>query len=364
MDVIFFPRNDYPYNVEICPHRLGKRMTYTEQTDGVLYNISYPQFTALAKTRGIKLGCFYNIGYTDPSVADESVRAIVKNDAENGDVWFDIYSMTESLFYKITNRLSISEQEFINAYQTELLPSYQSVFGVDKKPLCLSYAYGNESFSNYITQYFLGARNSGYNADTDYGNGYGNPNNQPYSKLRFKSKQGSTRWYDQAKDNNNDFAGQLEIQSALIDATLLNGGWLNNFTHWHNYWQDGNQQWAETYLDLLAEKNENDEIYFAGYGEAVAYLVYRQMITRAVMYSPNAHANDQLIIRIEAKNTLDVDTDLLQVPISVKFSTVGTPLEGQSIKSSCNLISLGNGQYIVEIPYAEYAGAVIEKVNV
>ena len=78
MDVVFFPRNDYPHNVEICPHRLGKRMTYTEQTDGVLYNISYPQFTALAKTRGIKLGCFYNIGYTDPSVADESVRAIVK----------------------------------------------------------------------------------------------------------------------------------------------------------------------------------------------------------------------------------------------------------------------------------------------
>ena len=255
----------------------------------------------------------------------------------------------------------ITPEEFTESYDDFLLPYFEGIFG--RHPIALSFAYGNDSFKDAIPSLFLGARNSFYNSHTDYGVGHGDPNDVPYGTALYKSRQGTTRWYDQAKGNGNDFSGQLEIQSALIDATLLNGGWLNNFTHWHNYWQDGNQQWAETYLDLLAEKNENDEIYFAGYGEAVAYLVYRQMITRAVMYSPNAHANDQLIIRIEAKNTLDVDTDLLQVPISVKFSTVGTPLEGQSIKSSCNLISLGNGQYIVEIPYAEYAGAVIEKMT-
>lgn len=102
---------------------------------------------------------------------------------------------------------------------------------------------------------------------------------------------------------------------------------------------------------MLAELNEDNDICFAGYGEATAYLVYRQMITRAVMYSPNAHRSTQLFIRLEAQNTLGIDTALLQVPISVKFSTVGTPLAGKTITSDCNLINLGNGDYIVEIPY-------------
>ena len=90
------------------------------------------------------------------------------------------------------------------------------------------------------------------------------------------------------------------------------------------------------------------------------------------MYSPQKNADTQRIIRLEAKNsvsidginTTSIDTDLLQIPISIKFSTVGTPLAGQTIRSNCNLISLGNNQYIVEIPYAEYPGAIIEKVSI
>lgn len=80
------------------------------------------------------------------------------------------------------------------------------------------------------------------------------------------------------------------------------------------------------------------------------------------MYSPKKYSNSQLIIRLETVNNLGIDTDLLQVPISVKFSTVGTPLAGQSIKSNQNLINLGNNQYIVEIPYNEYPAALMEKV--
>lgn len=363
MDVIFFPRNDYPNNVEVCAHRHGKKMTYTEQTDGLYYihptTPSYSWFVGYAKSNGIKVGSFAGLasGMEDPD-------GIIRSDLDNGHIWIDLYSWAPNIadkLWRTGTEGQVTEEEWNEAYEEYLLPAFLQL--AEKKPVCLSYSYGNTSFQNYITQ-LLGARNSSYNANTDYGVSYGNPNNIAYTFNNYKSKPSSTRWYDQAKTNGNDFAGQLAIQSDLIDATMLNGGWLNNFTHWHNYMSDGNEQWGEAYLDLLASKNVNNEICFAGYGEAVAYLVYRQMITKAVMYSPNANHNEQLVIRLEATNTLNVDSDLLQVPISVKFSTVGTPLEGQTIKSACNLISLGSNQYIVEIPYSRFPVAVIEKVSI
>lgn len=345
MEVIFFPRNDYPSKVEVCPHRLGKKMTYTEQTDGLNFSVSYSQFMSLAKARNIKVGSFSSYyEFNDAGIA----TAI--SDFKNNKLWIDEYSLCPSLYEKITHYESPTEEEFIAAYNNELMPAFVQTFG--RKPVALSYSYGQQGFKDAVCPIYLGARNSWYNGNTDYGIGYGTPNDKIYSTSRFCSKDGTTRWYDYAKSQlGNDFQASLDLVDAKIDETMLNGGWLNNFTHWHNYWQDGNEEWAEAYLDLLAQKNLNNEIYFAGYGEAVAYLVYRQLITRAVMYSPVHNQTTQLIIRLQVDNTLGIDTDLLQVPISIKFSTVGTPLAEKTITSDCNLVSLGGGDYIVEIPY-------------
>ena len=81
------------------------------------------------------------------------------------------------------------------------------------------------------------------------------------------------------------------------------------------------------------------------------------------MYSPIKYHDTHIVIMLEAKNNLEIDTDLLQIPISIKFSTIGTPLAGKTIKSNCNLINLGGSNYIVEIPYNEYTCAVIERVS-
>ena len=362
MNVVFFPRNDYSNNVEVCNHRLGKKMTYTEQTDGLYYanptTPSYSWFVGYAKSKGIKVGLFAGLasGMDDPD-------GVIRADLDAGHIWLDLYSWAPNIAQKLPQSGEagqITQEEWNTAYNDYLLPAFIELAG--KKPVALSYSYGNTSFSDYISQ--LGARNSAYNGDTDYGIGLGSPNNYMYSFSRYKSKQSTIRWYDKAKTQGNDFSGLLNQVSLKIDETMQNGGWLNNFTHWHHYISDNNKSWGEAYLDLLASKNVNNDIYFAGYGEAVAYLVYRQLITKVAMYSPTAHHNDQLIIRLNSTNTLNVDTDLLQVPISVKFSTVGTPLEGQTIKSDCNLISLGSNQYIVEIPYSRFPVAVIEKVSI
>ncbi len=364
MNAIFFPRKDY--DVEICAHRLGKSMTYTDQTDG--YNVihgginTFAAYMQLAKARNIRVGCF--MGLSQPVTDTDGT---IKADYNGNRLWLDAYSYTTELAEKITTGQVITQMEWESAYQNTILPNFFNFFG--KKPVALSYSYGNDSFKDYVIPNFLGARNSIPSGDTihntfptDYGVGYGNPNTEPYSINRYKSKASSMRWYDAAKEQGNNFTEQLAIVSQKIDETKINGGWLNNFTHWHNYWQDGNQQWVEPYLNLLQSKNNNNQIYFSGYGEAVAYLVFRQIITRAVMYSPLQHHNTQLIIRLETSNTLGVDTDLLQVPISVKFTLVGTPLAGMNIKSNRNLLALGNDDYLVEIPFGQFPYAVIEKI--
>lgn len=355
MDVVFFPRNDYPNNVEICDHRLGKKMTYTENTD-VLPLSAVQRILPMAVQRGIKTSVFASM---EP---DTVLNDYVWTNINNGLVWIDVY------FMLTRNQATDHTEEEIEADYQRYLAWYLNTF--NHIPIAIAYSIGNDSWKEYAKKYFIAGRNSGRQGGTDYGIGYGNPNNIPYALDTYISRDSTFRWFDTAVDNNDNFATQLQVVSDKIDETILNGGWINNFTHWHNVCKHDDDLGVTTgvdayedYFDMLQAKNTNNEIYFAGYGEAVAYLIYRQLVTKAVMYSPNANSSNQLIIRLEACNNVNVDNSLLQVPLSVKFSTIGTPLENENITSECNLVNLGNNEYIIEIPYAEYAGVLIEKVN-
>ena len=243
----------YPNNIEVCAHRFGKKMTYTEQTDTLAFGTSYSQFMALAKARGIKVGAF--VRYSELS-ASEISQAI--NEEHSGNLWLDQYDECPSLATKLDNREQISQEEFVYAYTNELLPTFQNVVG--RKPIAMSYRNGVDNFKDYVLPYYLCARNSVpsgntiYNTfPTDYGIGYGNPNDEPYSITRYKSKASSMRWYDAAIEQGDNFTEQLIIVAQKIDETMLNGGWLNNFTHWHNYWQQGNEQ--SGYQQYYMEQN-------------------------------------------------------------------------------------------------------------
>lgn len=332
MDAIFFPRQDYP--IQVCTHRYGKSMTYTEQSDQ--FRGGAEDIVSYAASKGIKVGVFWGMPQ------DTTYRDLALPYFNNGQMWLDVYCYPEN-----SNGGTVTREQYET--QRDLLwERMHEWFGI--RPVAMSYAYGNQTYVDYVTPDFLAGRNSGKQGGTPYGVGFGNPNNLAYSMADYKTRQSSARWYDDAVGDSSFTARLAELRTQIL-ATKQDGGWLNNFTHWHSVISNGNLQVYKDYLDMLAELNEDDDICFAGYGEATAYLVYRQMITRAVMYSPNAHRSTQLFIRLEAQNTLGIDTALLQVPISVKFSTVGTPLAGKTITSDCNLVSLGGGDYIVEIPY-------------
>ena len=349
MDVTFFPRNDYPNNIEICNHRLGKSMTYTEQSD--TFRGGAEAITSYAESKGIKLGVFW--GMSDSQEYAEIAKPLL----ENKKLWIDAYCHPTNSQVSGT----IITREVYEEERDDLWQRIGDFFGI--RPVAMSYNSGNTSYADYIIPDFLAGRNSGRNGGTPYGSGLGSPNNISYSTSYFKSKESTSRWYDDAKSDSS-FSARLQQLESDVLTTKLNHGWYNNFTHWHNVISDGNLQAYKDYLDLLATLNQNNDIYFAGYGEAVSYLVYRQIITKCVMYSPIYRSNSQLVIRLETnKGELNVDTELLTVPISVKFSTLNTPLENQSlICIDRNLVSLGNNEYIVEIPFDRFPIATINKV--
>lgn len=381
MKVIFFPRNDYPNNVEICNHRLGKKVTYCECTTDIpdfVQNTILPYFVTAHNTKSLKVGTYFGWQYLNS--AWNTVYG--KQCIADGVIWPDLY------FYPGSD---LSEEHILSVYNNDALPFFVENFG--KKPIAIDFSSGIMSYKSYLANKFLAADSSLQDlSKTDYGVGVGIPNNVPYSQERYYPRNMNSRVLDNAradiiansayntpqeKDYYDYYINQM---SDLIDDTLAlqNGGFIMNFHHWHDlvkmdYNTDGTpiagrndyaiNNGFKPYIDMLCQKNVNNEIYFAGYGEAVAYLLFRQYIQKAVMYSPNDHPNDHIIIRLEVPNSLNVDTELLSVPISVKFSTNGTPLANSNIRcKNHNLVSIGNNQYIVEIPYNEYAGVLIEKV--
>lgn len=369
MNVVFFPSPpNRTYQVEICNHRLGKKMTHTEDTDSIREsNWILPMISQY----GIKYSAFV---LPEPREDWDLLHQYVNQNK----LWLDIYMWTPN---SPGSTGGIIPKEMYEEYRDKYLDFFKTEFNF--RPVAYSYSYGNPSYRPYVGKDFLGARCSGSSNKTDYGVGLGYPNNVPYGTELYSEyppehgqygdylfRYSTARWWDEAivKYGSNPTLAQFksyidEEVVPTIDRTLLDGGWFNNFIHIYQI-DDGSvsQEAMEYYLSVLAQKNANDEIYFAGYGEAVAYLVYRQMIKRGVMYSPSNNPQNELIIRLETDNSqLQVNTDLLVIPISVKFSTVGTPLEGQTIKSDRNLISLGNNQYIIEIPWSRFPIARIEK---
>lgn len=345
METIFFPRTDYPNNVSICAHYQGKSMTYTEQTDAIR-EPSFSHIMEMAIERNIKVGA--NTYYGDSANADK-----IKTYLGQGQLWIDAYSLPTSGGEQVT------EEEYDIFYQENILPYFINNFGL--KPTTLSYGYGNVSYNQYAKKYFLAGRNSGISGNSDYGVGFGNPSDIPYNLVNYISRSSSSRWYDAVHTSTNPISKEESLSNiaTLIDNANQEGGWVNNFTHWHNVENDGNMAEYEEYFDLLASKNQDNNIAFLGYGEAVGYLAYRSIIKKVSMYVPKAQ-NDRIVIRLYADDAdIVTNTELIRTPISVKFSLKGTILEGKNIQCNHNLIKLSEDEYIVDIPYSRFPYAEI-----
>lgn len=353
MEAIFFPRNDYPNNAEVCIHRYGKKMTMCECTTMMPKLVAenmLPYVVQLNRTNNIRVNGFFD----DRNVIEDYVLEQIDNGVVVPDVYFLSYPTYD-----------YSQEAIVNS-KTRLWTWFKNTFG--RTPTAIVYGLTASNYGDYLKPYIFAGQNNNADDDTDYGIGVGNPDDKPYSLNRYYRKNVNRRALDSAILHDEDWVTYRNFAANLIDNTLAleNGGLIVSFNHWHDLYSktqnptDAIENGFKPYFDMLAQKNVNDEIYFSGYSEAIEYLIYRESVNKVVMYSP-IQENTSLIIQLETKNVHNVDVDLLQTPISVKFSTVGTPLEDEQIESEQNLISLGNNNYIIEISYNEYPRGVVTK---
>ena len=126
-------------------------------------------------------------------------------------------------------------------------------------------------------------------------------------------------------------------------------GWVNNFTHWHNVVADHREKDYERYLDMLAEKNNNGDIHFCSYGEAISYCTYYSLINGLKWYeTKDEEGRAHCFILLNLLPDDSINTQLLQTPISCRI------IFDHKGEWKCNYpIRCRNNEAIVEIPYSQ-----------
>lgn len=293
MEVIFFPKSTIPINV--CNHRYGADMTYTEQTDTIRDNSRY-EVEFYAHKYGARVGAFITRASTD-SVGD-------KLEAEKyGSCKFDIYFPTDTWYNidkdiyegipdyygaewsqrgidafayddgglkidgepaligspKPTRYPNFGEQMYNcsggrygwsgavigSSNALELTKLQENVINwyknqINRYPSSMSYRNGANGGKDLMIVPFLQCRNSGTgmwnnieNSQTWYGDGLGNPDT-PITREVLSSRASSSRFWDWAGSMGSTIEESLTGVANLIGLTLTNNGWQNNFTHWHS----------------------------------------------------------------------------------------------------------------------------------
>lgn len=318
----FFPKSQFP--ISICDHRFGKDMTITEQSDTVQlrYPIEYFGFKHNIRV-GAFLGYHYGSDWSDISTVEKL-----------GNIRSDVYWNTGAV-----------APTYLEAYAL-VEPWFEGMTG--RKPSAASFAGGNTGLAVQIVQHFLSGRNSDV----------GQSNYEDYNQNVWKNLASTIRWSD---------AMPVQLTWSEVSTILTNvanaGGWLRNFTHWHNLNPDRVHLQGEFYQTINDTLNLIEKTaHFCSFGEATEYAMYRDLVSRAVCYKS---VNGRLRIALEFDGLEDVLQvgqyatekslflqDRLKTPISVKIDLTGTEFSGKDFNSlNCDIIKLNANEFIVNVPF-------------
>jgi len=196
---------------------------------------------------------------------------------------------------------------------------------------------------------FLGGRNSTANIPTDTPtslyNFYGivegdtlgnliNPDTA-WNVFRIISQASTSRFVNGDGWVENDSASTAA--NAITSATFMletaqKRGFYRNFTHLHTLFETGVKDWRNGYFGFL--KNHRDSIssnnyfeYSAGYEEIIEYAYARDLISN----TSTSDIGDGIRLSLDFTNNEDIDPSLIETPVSIVITTVGTNLEGNEI---------------------------------
>lgn len=407
MRVIAFPKKEIP--VSICAHRYGAKSTLCLNSDTAQVNNNICEMMSFR--HNIAISSFVN-PYNSPT-------ADIKGIAQTGRVKFDLYFPTdrwasprsgivEMIPDYISNVWTSAGAEAFGVTAGTAKPArypnhgqqmfdasngqygwdsvsgkygasdgkelYKMVdilqdyfrFNIGAESSGFSYRNGRTEGAEMLVPKFLGGRNSNImqsslddKAVTDYGAGLGFPSGESVSRLDRISMASSTRYKDMYENLGLGSQSQvLEYIKRQLRDTINNGGFYNDFIHRYQW---GATPAIENFNQFLISVNEvvgDHFVHYCGYGEAMEYLFYREMIADISAYEDSGVVKvviqksdkfkDLEINRISQTTLLH----LLRTPISIEIDLSETSLKGVEVSANVgSLISNGGDKYVVNIPF-------------
>lgn len=397
MRVNFFPLSELP--VTVCNHRYNADMTYTEQTDSIFSTSRYA-VEYYAHKHNARVGAFVN-GLTQANHTD--LVESQKYGSCKFDIYFptdywcnpvtgkievmpDFYATawTElgAQYFNVevgsakTNRMPTHGEQMYNlsggkyGFLTDgtigqsrcselillhknVIEWFYQVFGF--VPVSMSYRNGVQTGRFMDILFYLQNRNSaathplsGKDSETWYGKSYegeylGYPN-KDITRTLMMSRPSSFRWWD-AIDNTAPLATKqqsLNYVADQIEKTIINHGWLNNFTHWHSAKsttkEDIQIDSYDDYFSTIKTALGVNKAHFASYGEASEYLYHRTNlkniaaykqgnVIKVVTHVEDTFQNERINVVFDGRTP----KSRIKTPLSVIVDLTGTFLENKNV---------------------------------
>lgn len=230
-------------------------------------------------------------------------------------------------------------------------------------PQALSYRNGQVGAAYGLTA-FLAGRNSSASTSGDSNTAYGTewdgagdlglPALTTITHVYALNRASSTRWLELGGD-----AAATAYCVAEITKTLANGGWWNNFTHFHDLDTTTEKENWRTFLAAIGTALGSSLVHWCGYGEAMSYQMLRAAATRVSAYVDST----DVVLQIQLdKEYATLDGALFQTPISVSIDLTGTALTGNDLAAGANVAYVaktGTDTFIADVDCSRRADGLV-----
>lgn len=198
----------------------------------------------------------------------------------------------------------------------------------------------------------LGIRNSEYSFSGDSDIGYNIPPDD------FKSKASSTRTYDSYSGGDlPTAAASLAYSATQVERVYVEGGWYNDFIHWHQMYRDNEMDFFNQMFGMMDSAIGSNDVWRAGYGEVLEYSSLKRSVKNLGSFIDGDSI--QLFVQLDdpEKDSATfgvsnaINFELVNTPLSFKVNLAGTPLSSKNIScdSAALIRDLGNDEWVVNV---------------
>ncbi|MCE5252060.1 T9SS type A sorting domain-containing protein [bacterium] len=228
-------------------------------------------------------------------------------------------------------------------------------------PSCFSYRMGEIGVRYAMEKWFIAGRNSAFNASgksrTSYGVSkitgkyLGYPDRFNYTADEAICQPSSTRYWDcwNTKLSSQAFETRIEgiaYCESVLEKTLENHGWYNDFTHWHDTCKDDLEVFFASQRFAIGDAF----VFTGGYGECMQHRFLRDSVDNIT----TRWEGNTCIIEVHESNWIGgLPIEVFSIPLSVQVDLSGTALAGNDITSndSPGIRKIAPNLFSVDVPF-------------